>query len=159
METNYPTPIMTFTDIIKILPHRYPFLFIDKVLEKHRSEDESDRTGWKIRCVKNVTINENFFTGHFPHRPVVPGVILIEILAQASALCNYRDSDGPQDVALCGVHDAKFRLPVVPGDTLDIHVECKKDRRQMMVFYGQIFVEGKLVCEAEFLARMFNKVV
>lgn len=153
------SPLMGFKEITGIMPHRYPFLFIDKVMDKKTTEDRSDRTGWKVRCIKNITINEPYFAGHFPHRPVVPGVILIEMLAQGAAVCCYREEDGKQDVALCGIKEAKFRAPVVPGDVLEIHVECTKDRRQMMLFRGEIYCDGKLVCEADFLARMFDLVV
>jgi 3-hydroxyacyl-[acyl-carrier-protein] dehydratase len=151
------TTKMTYKEIVAVLPHRFPFLFIDKVVDKQRTAG-TERSGWKIKCIKNVTINEPFFAGHFPHRPVVPGVILIEMMAQAAALCNYHKDLPRQDVALCGIKDAKFRAPVVPGDVLEIDVECIKDRGSMMLFSGKISVEGKVVCDSEFLARMFTLV-
>jgi 3-hydroxyacyl-[acyl-carrier-protein] dehydratase len=150
------SPVMTFKDIIKILPHRYPFLLIDRVESLVRGPQYPNRTGNRIECTKCVTINEPFFPGHFPHRPVMPGVLIVEAMAQASALCCYRPEDPKQDVAFVSISDAKFRVPVGPGDTLDIVVECLKDRGSMMSFKGTAHVRGKLVAEAEFLAKMFN---
>ncbi len=148
---------MSFADILRILPHRYPFLLVDKVLECHDGDKAGSRVGRRVRAVKNVTINEPFFTGHFPDNPVMPGVLQIEAMAQAGALACFRLSDPPMDVAIANVREARFRRPVVPGDSLEIHAEVKKDRGQMVLICGQVYVEGQLVAEAEFLAHFSPK--
>ncbi len=151
-------PVMVYKDIIKVLPHRYPFLLVDKVISLTKGSKEPNRAGRKIHAVKNVTINEPFFMGHFPHRPVMPGVLIIEAMAQAAALCCYRPEDKKQDVAMCSIKESKFRIPVQPGDVLDMHVECLRDRGQMIFFKGQTFIKGELAAETEFMAKMFDMV-
>ncbi len=143
---------MSFEDILKILPHRYPFLLVDRVLEVRQGTGPNSRVGRKVRVIKNVTINEPYFVGHFPHNPVMPGVLQIEAIAQAGALACFRSSDPPMDVAIANVKDAKFRKPIVPGDQLEIHAEVVKDRGQMILIRGEVFVEAQLCAEAELLA-------
>lgn len=143
--------VMTIQDILKALPHRFPFLLIDRVVAVHESEP-GKRVGRKITAIKNVTINEPFFTGHFPDAPVMPGVLLIEAMAQAGALAYYSKSDPPMDVAIVGIRDAKFRRPVVPGDTMTIEAEILKDRTNMILLKCQVLVDGKLATEAEIMA-------
>lgn len=143
--------VMSIQDILKALPHRYPFLLIDRVVDLREGEGES-RVGRKITAIKNVTINEPFFTGHFPDAPVMPGVLLIEAMAQAGALAYFRKTDPPMDVAIVGIRDAKFRKRVVPGDTLKIEVEVMKDRTNMILLKCEIFVDGKLATAAEIMA-------
>ncbi len=150
------TPIMGFNEIVKILPHRHPFILVDKVLEKIPGPDfATNRTGTKIVAVKNVTINEPYFQGHFPHRPVMPAVIMLEVMAQVGALLCYRPTGERFDVAFVGVNEARFRKPVLPGDQLVIKMDCRKDRGQILVFGGQIFVGDDIVAEAEILAKVF----
>lgn len=146
---------ISLTDITKILPHRHPFLFVDRVIEKKWGPQFPNRTGNTIKAIKNVTINEPFFEGHFPHRPVMPGVIVLEVFAQVGALLCSRPDDPPQDVAFVGVNEARFRRPIVPGDQLLIEMDCRKDRGAMLVFGGTAKVNGEIVAEAEILAKVF----
>ena len=143
--------VMTIQDILKALPHRYPFLLIDRVIDIKESE-AGKRVGRKITAIKNVTINEPFFEGHFPDAPVMPGVLLIEAMAQAGALAYFRKSDPPMDVAIVGIREAKFRKPVVPGDTITVEAEIMKDRTNMILLKCQVSVDGKLASEAEIMA-------
>jgi len=135
--------------LLTLLPHRYPFLLVDRIIEA--LGDES--------CIgiKNVTMNEPHFTGHFPERPVMPGVLVIEAMAQtAGALVSYRhgqDSKPPQ-VMLTGIDKVKFRKPVVPGDQLRLHMTKTNQRRNIWWFRGEARVDGALVCEAEVSALM-----
>ena len=148
-------PHFDCVQISKLLPHRFPFLMVDRVEEVVRVSTGPGRVGWRIRATKNVTINEPFFPGHFPHRPVMPGVLQIEAMAQAAALILV-DLDGPRmDVAIAGVNEARFRRPVLPGDTLEIRAELMKDRGQILVVKCTSHVRGQLVCEAELIAKMF----
>lgn len=148
--------VMEYQDIIKIIPHRHPFIFIDRVTELKQGPNYPKRVGNRLKAIKNVTINEPFFAGHFPHRPVLPAVFVLEIMAQAGALMCYRKEDPPQDVAFAGVDKARFRKPIVPGDQLIIEMQCTKDRGQILLFEGRILVDGEVVAEAEILAKMFN---
>lgn len=147
-------PLYTANDILKLLPHRFPFLLIDRVEELVKG-DGPTRVGRKIRATKNVTLNEPFFPGHFPHRPVMPGVLQIEVLAQAAAL-GCVDLNGPKiDVAIAGINNARFRKPVVPGDTLEVTAEVIKDRNGLLIVKCEARVDGQTVCEAELIAKVF----
>lgn len=149
-------PLYGAEDIIKILPHRYPFVLIDRV-ESIEKPNGSSRVGRKVFATKNVTINEPFFPGHFPHRPLMPGVLQIEVLAQAAAL-GCVESDGLQiDVMIAGVNSSRFRKPVVPGDVLNVVTEVIKDRGGLLVVKGEARVDGQIVCEAEFIAKVFSR--
>lgn len=150
------TPVYTATEIQKLLPHRFPFLLVDRVEEIVReAADAGNRVGRRIRALKNVTINEPFFPGHFPHRPVMPGVLQIEAMAQVAALTCV-SLDGPKmDVAIAGINEARFRRPVIPGDTLHISAEIMKDRGQILVVKCEARVNGQIVAEAELIAKMF----
>ena len=137
--------------VMKLLPHRYPFLLIDRIRDMDRDES----------CVgiKNVTINEPFFQGHFPLYPVMPGVLIIEAIAQtAGALCVYNagKEDIPQVVYFMGIDKAKFRKPVVPGDQLHLHVKKIRSRGPVWRFYGEAKVDGHLVAEAEISAMIVD---
>lgn len=152
-------PVMDIRIIRKILPHGYPFLLVDKVVSLDRGPDyPKNRAGGKITAIKNVTFNEEFFQGHFEHRPVMPGVLVIESMAQVSALLAFRPDGKPQDVAFASIREARFRRPVGPGDTLIIESQFIKDRGQTLVFECKAFVEDKLVAEAEIVAMMFDRV-
>ena len=135
-------------DIVKILdllPHRYPFLLVDKIIDI-----DGDRS-----CVgiKNVTFNEPQFTGHFPSRPIFPGVFIVEGMAQtAGAICvalRLAENVRPKQVFFLTIDKAKFRKPVVPGDTVEYHMRKIRQRRDMWWYHGQAKVAGKLVAEAE----------
>ncbi len=150
---------MNIIEIAKIIPHRHPFIFVDRVVEKTWGPQFPNRAGNKIKAIKNVTINEPYFEGHFPHRPVMPAVIMLEVFAQVGALLCCIPGDKPQDVAFVGVNDARFRKPVTPGDQLIIEMDCRKDRGQILVFGGIIKVVDEVVAEAEIIAKVFPLVV
>jgi 3-hydroxyacyl-[acyl-carrier-protein] dehydratase len=137
--------------VLKLLPHRYPFLMLDRIYDM--DGDES--------CVgvKNVTINEPFFQGHFPQYPVMPGVLIIEALAQtAGALCvNHSGATNiPHIVYFMGIDKAKFRKPVVPGDQLHLHVKKLRSRGPVWRFYGEARVNDQVVAEAEISAMIVD---
>lgn len=148
---------MDIVEILSFMPHRYPFLLIDKVLEVHEGPTPPSRVGRKSVALKNVTINEPFFAGHFPGRPIMPGVLVVEAMAQAGCVAFRRKSDPEMDVAIATIREARFRRPVVPGDTLKLTTEITKDRGQMVVILCKAEVDGQLVAEAEILASITLK--
>jgi 3-hydroxyacyl-[acyl-carrier-protein] dehydratase len=154
MTSEQNAPIYTANEIMKMLPHRFPFLLVDRVEELVKPNPGS-RVGRKIRAIKNVTINEPFFPGHFPHRPVMPGVLQVEAMAQVAAISCVELDEPKMDVAIAGINEARFRRPVVPGDTLDITAEIVKDRAGIIVVRAEAQVRGQVVCEAELIAKMF----
>ena len=134
--------MLDIKEIQKILPHRYPFLLIDRVLEIEE--------GKKITAIKNVSANEQFFNGHFPQEPVMPGVLMIEAMAQAGAIAVLSIEENKGKIAfLAAVDKAKFRGKVIPGDTLKIEVELIKLKGPGGIGRGIITVDGKKVAEAE----------
>ncbi|MDW5441841.1 3-hydroxyacyl-ACP dehydratase FabZ [Polaromonas sp. SM01] len=142
--------MMDIHQILKQLPHRYPFLLVDRVLELDK--------GKRIKALKNVTINEPFFTGHFPHRPVMPGVLMLEAMAQAAALLAF-DMQGvtPDDKTVyyfAGIDGARFKRPVEPGDQLIMEVTLDRLKAGVFKFKGTAHVDGKLACEAELMCTM-----
>ncbi len=141
---------MDIHQILKQLPHRYPFLLVDRVLELDK--------GKRIKALKNVTINEPFFTGHFPHRPVMPGVLMLEAMAQAAALLAF-DMQGvtPDDKTVyyfAGIDGARFKRPVEPGDQLIMELTLDRLKAGVFKFKGTAHVEGNMVCEAELMCTM-----
>jgi 3-hydroxyacyl-[acyl-carrier-protein] dehydratase len=137
--------------ILKLLPHRYPFLLVDKIVDM---DGDNSAVG-----IKNVTINEPFFQGHFPNFPVMPGVLLIEGMAQtAGALCvaNLAESYEPQLVYFMAIDRARFRRPVVPGDTVHYHMTKRRNRGRVWRFEGKAKVNGQLVAEAEISAMIVD---
>ena len=146
MGDSQQSPLIEINEILRILPHRYPFLLVDRVLEFERGE--------RIVGVKNVTINEPFFQGHFPDHPIMPGVLLIEALAQVSAVLAFKSADGHDGslVYFMGIDHAKFRKPVVPGDQLRMEVKVLRKRTPYWKTKGWIYVESTVVCEAELMA-------
>jgi 3-hydroxyacyl-[acyl-carrier-protein] dehydratase len=133
--------------ILKMLPHRYPFLMVDRIVDIR-----GDEFGIGI---KNVTINEPQFQGHFPENPVFPGVLLLEGMAQtAGVLCVHARKESPPYVYFMTIDGAKFRKPVVPGDTVEYHMTLHKRRRNMWWYRGEAKVEGELVAEAMLSAMM-----
>lgn len=133
--------------ILKLLPHRYPFLLVDKVLDCKPNES--------IVALKNVTYNEPFFTGHFPHRPIMPGVLILEAMAQATGLLAfYSRGENPDDgtmYMLVGVDKARFKQPVSPGDQLVMDVRLERRIRDIYRFSATATVEGRVVSTAEFM--------
>ena len=142
--------------ILKLLPHRFPFLLVDKVVSHERTTEPS-RAGQKIVVIKNVTINEPFFTGHFPEMPIMPGVLQLEAIAQACCLCYLRPGDPEFDFFIASVSEARFRRPVVPGDTLTISAEIVKDRGSIISTRGSAKVDGQVVVECEIMAKVNPK--
>ena len=132
-------------EIIAILPHRYPFLMVDRIVEL-----EPDK---RIVGLKNVTINEQYFQGHFPEAPVMPGVLILEAMAQVAGVLIYRNmaDRGNKLIYFSGVENAKFRRPVVPGDQVRIEMELLNRRSNFGKMAGRATVEGKLVAEATVL--------
>jgi UDP-3-O-[3-hydroxymyristoyl] N-acetylglucosamine deacetylase/3-hydroxyacyl-[acyl-carrier-protein] dehydratase len=145
------TPPIGFDEILRILPHRYPFLLVDRVLEFEPKK--------KIAAVKNVSFNEPFFQGHFPGDPVMPGVLQIEAMAQAACILGLhgKKMDKSAAIAFLGIDKARFRGWVRPGDSLRLEVEMLQERRNTMRFAGKCLVDNKVVCEAELFAMLGKK--
>jgi 3-hydroxyacyl-[acyl-carrier-protein] dehydratase len=134
-------------EIRKLLPHRYPFLLVDKIIELELSK--------RIVGIKNVTINEPFFTGHFPEKPIMPGVLILEAMAQAGGVLAFKSFPGMEgSVFFTGIDDARFRKPVIPGDQLKLVVEVVRHRREIWVFDGKALVNDDVVAEARIMAML-----
>jgi 3-hydroxyacyl-[acyl-carrier-protein] dehydratase len=142
---------LDIVEIQKILPHRYPFLLIDRVIEVERRK--------RIVAVKNVTVNEPFFQGHFPEYPIMPGVLIVEAIAQSGGallLTEIPDRNNKLMV-FTGIERAKFRKPVIPGDQLRIEVDVIVWRTTAVKMQGRAFVDGKLACEAVVTCQLVNR--
>ncbi|MEY3997335.1 MAG: 3-hydroxyacyl-[acyl-carrier-protein] dehydratase FabZ [Betaproteobacteria bacterium] len=141
---------MDIHQILKLLPHRYPFLLVDRVLDIEK--------GKSIVAIKNVTMNEPYFTGHFPHRPVMPGVMMLEALAQAAALLSFHSLDMVPDNKViyyfAGIDAARFKRPVEPGDTLTLKVEILRMKAGIFKFKAIAMVQEELAVEAELMCTM-----
>ena len=140
---NSGTPVVfNITDILRMLPHRYPFLLVDRIIELE--------TGKRIVGLKNVTINEPFFQGHFPGVPVMPGVLIVEAMAQVAGIMTYAEEPGINEklIYFTGIENAKFRRPVIPGDQLRIEMELLNRRNHFGTMKGRVLVEERLVAEA-----------
>lgn len=135
---------MDINEIFDYLPHRYPFLLVDRVTELD--------TGATVRGFKNVTINEPFFQGHFPGHPVMPGLLIVEAMAQLAGILAFRTHDRrPSDGSiyyLAGTDDARFKRPVLPGDRLDMTASILANRKRLMKFDCRAEVDGQLACSA-----------
>ena len=142
--------MMDIHQILKQLPHRYPFLLVDRVLEIEK--------GVRIRALKNVKMNEPFFTGHFPHRPVMPGVLMLEALAQAAALLTFDTlGETPDDKTVyyfAGIDGARFKRPVEPGDQLILEVTLDRMKAGIFKFKSRAMVGDQLAVEAELMCTM-----
>jgi|TARA_B110000305_G_C19227703_1_gene533667 3-hydroxyacyl-[acyl-carrier-protein] dehydratase len=142
--------MMNIHEILKKLPHRYPFLLVDRVIELEK--------GKHIRCLKNVTINEPFFGGHFPHRPVMPGVLMLEALAQAAALLAFETLDVVPDentvYYFAGIDGARFKRPVEPGDQLVLEAELLRMKSGIFKFAARAKVGDAIAVEAQLLCTM-----
>src|SRR5476649_2870044 len=140
--------VMDIHEILKYLPHRHPFLLIDRVIEMVEGES--------LVAIKNVTINEHFFTGHFPNRPVMPGVLIVEALAQAAGVLAYKSTNtSPSDGVLylfAGIDNARFRRIVEPGDQLRLEVKVMRAKKDIWKLSGAAYVDGELACSAELLS-------
>ncbi len=146
-------PVMTVQQIEKLLPHRYPFLLVDRVLELEPEK--------RIVGVKCVTMNEGFFQGHFPGHPVMPGVLILEALAQAAALMSLggipEEKRAGKVIYFMAIDGARFRKPVVPGDRLELHCEMVRAKGAGLRVKGEAKVEGQVVAEGEFMAMLADR--
>ena len=142
---------MDITAIMELLPHRYPFLLIDRVIKVERRK--------RIVAIKNVTANEPHFTGHFPGFPLMPGVLIVEAIAQAGAVLLLSEvaDRGDKLMVFTTIERAKFRKPVTPGDQLRIEVEVLAFRTTAAKLHGEVFVDGKLACEATVSCQMMHR--
>lgn len=143
-------------EILNILPHAFPFLLVDRILEVE--------PGKRIVGIKNVTYNEPFFPGHFPGQPIMPGVLIVEAMAQTAGILAFKSipeehlknmkEDQKRAVYFLGLDHVRFRKPVIPGDQLRLELEVTRQRQSIWGFKGKAFVDGKVVAEAELLAMM-----
>jgi 3-hydroxyacyl-[acyl-carrier-protein] dehydratase len=140
--------VLDIADIMAILPHRYPFLLIDRLMEIERKK--------RIVAIKNVTVNEPFFAGHFPSFPIMPGVLIVEAIAQAGGALLLTEIPDRENklMVFTGIERAKFRRPVVPGDQLRIEINVLNWRPRAVRMEGRVTVEGKLVCEAVVMCQL-----
>ena len=148
METNK----INIREILKILPHRYPFLLVDKILEC--------KSGESIKGIKNVTINEPFFQGHFPGQPIMPGVLILEAMAQVGGILAYLSNEEEMKnklIYFIGLDRVRFRKTVVPGDQIIFDLTMLKRKMKMYIMAGRATVDGKLVAEAELMAAMSDE--
>ena len=139
--------MMDIHQILEHLPHRYPFLLVDRVVEFE--------VGKSLHAYKNVTINEPFFQGHFPHHPVMPGVLIMEALAQAAGILSFKTmGEMPSDDSVfyfVGIDEARFKKPVMPGDQLHLHVEIERQMRGIWKYKAQAKVDCEVVAEAKLM--------
>lgn len=142
-------PVLDIHQILKLLPHRYPILLVDRVLELEPRK--------RIKALKNVSINEPFFTGHFPHHPIMPGVMIIEALAQTAALLAFTEPAASSQDSLyyfVGIDGARFKRPVVPGDQLYLHAAVERQMRGIWKFKTYASVDDVVVTEAEIMCTL-----
>lgn len=141
---------MDITKIMRHLPHRYPMLLVDRVLELVPGES--------VAAIKNVTMNEPFFPGHFPHHPVMPGVLIIESLAQAAGLLAFESSGKTASdnsvIYFVGIDNARFKRPVLPGDQMRLEARITRRTRGIWKFAARALVDGQTVCEAELMCTL-----
>ncbi len=138
-------------EVMKYLPHRYPFLLVDKIVEFEENK--------RITGIKNVTINEPFFQGHFPGHPIMPGVLLLEAMAQTGGVLALKSAPEPDKKVLyfMGIDNAKFRKPVLPGDQVRFELELTKARSNIRAFKAVAKVDGAVVAEADMMAMIVDK--
>ncbi|WP_126455541.1 3-hydroxyacyl-ACP dehydratase FabZ [Sulfuriflexus mobilis] len=140
-------PTLNIDEVMKHLPHRYPFLLIDRVLDYTPGES--------LHAIKNVSYNEPYFVGHFPHHPVMPGVLILEALAQATGVLSFITMDElPEDGSLyyfVGIDNARFKQPVVPGDQLHLYVTVEREKRGVWKFKAEAKVDDKIVTSADLM--------
>jgi 3-hydroxyacyl-[acyl-carrier-protein] dehydratase len=150
-ETAASKTVLDINAIQKILPHRYPFLLIDRVIEVERKQ--------RIVAIKNVSVNEPFFNGHFPGQPIMPGVLIVEAIAQSGGALLLTEVPDRADklMVFTGIERAKFRRPVTPGDQLRIEVKVIVWRSNAVKMEGTVTVDGKLACEATVTCQLINR--
>ena len=138
-------------DIMKILPHRYPMILIDRITEITE--------GVGLTAIKNVTINEPYFAGHFPGQPVMPAVLILESMAQAGAFLVLNTVPDPlqKNMLFSSISDSKFRIPIIPGDQVEIKMQLIKIRLGAVKLRGEAYVAGKIVAEANLMANIVNR--
>ena len=144
MDTN--KNVIDVEEIKQLIPHRYPFLLIDRVLDYVPGES--------LHAIKNVTVNEPAFMGHFPGYSIFPGVLILEALAQARGVLGFKsvqDKGEGEMFLFASINNANFKRPVTPGDTMHLHLTFVKERRGMWKFYGEARVDGKVVCSADLM--------
>ena len=141
---------LDITEIKEYLPHRYPMLLVDRVLDYE--------VGKKITAIKNITVNEEFFNGHFPHRPVMPGVLMIEAMAQTAAILSFITVNAKPDensvVYFAGIDNARFKRPVGPGDQLKMEIEILRRSRGVWKYHAVATVDGQVVVEADLMSTI-----
>jgi len=133
-------------EIQQLIPHRYPMLLVDRVLDYQEGD-------W-LHAIKNVTYNEPIFTGHFPDYAIFPGVLILEAMAQATGILGFKTTNDPEVKEMylfASLDNVRFKKPVIPGDTMHLHVKFIKERRGMWKFYGETKVDGKVVCSADIM--------
>ena len=142
---NRPSRIIEANEIMKLLPHRYPFLLVDRVVDYQEGE-------W-LKAIKNISVNEPCFTGHFPEQPILPGVLILEALAQSMGICAFKtlELSGNELFYFAGFDEARFKRPVVPGDQMELYVEVIRERRGITAFTGVATVNGEVACEAKLM--------
>jgi 3-hydroxyacyl-[acyl-carrier-protein] dehydratase len=142
--------MMEIKEIQKLLAHRYPFLLVDRVLEIE--------VGKKLVGFKNVTVNEEFFNGHFPHYPVMPGVLIVEALAQAAGILSFKTMGSKSDensvYFFVGIDNCRFKKPVVPGDILMLHVSIERQSRLLWKYKATAMVDGQVAAEADLMCAL-----
>ncbi|MCK4694614.1 MAG: 3-hydroxyacyl-ACP dehydratase FabZ, partial [Candidatus Cloacimonetes bacterium] len=143
--------VFDITAIQRILPHRYPFLLVDKIIEFDAGET--------IVGIKNVTINEPFFQGHFPEHPVMPGVLIVEAMAQTGGIMVLNSLENPNNYVayFASINNVKFRKPVLPGDALRLELRVISMKRGLAKMHGDAYVGSNKVCEGDFLAKVVKK--
>jgi len=141
---------MDINEILHYLPHRYPFLLVDRILELEENK--------RVVAVKNVTINEPFFPGHFPGRPVMPGVLILEAFAQAAAVLSFvtvsHKPDNNSEVYYAGIDNARFKRPVIPGDQLIMDITITRSMRHIWKYHGIARVGDEMAAEADFMCAL-----
>lgn len=140
-----PSRIIEANEIMTLLPHRYPFLLVDRVVDYQEGE-------W-LKAIKNVSVNEPCFTGHFPEQPIFPGVLILEALAQSMGILAFKTLELSDNELFyfAGIDEARFKRPVVPGDQMELYVEVIRERRGITAFTGVASVNGEVVCEAKLM--------
>lgn len=141
--------MMDIQKIMQYLPHRYPFLLVDRIIDMQQGES--------IVGIKNVTFNEPFFQGHFPGQPIMPGVLIVEAMAQVAGIAAFSSGMEGKTVYFMSIEKAKFRRPVIPGDQLRIEIKVLQHRGKVWKFSGSASVNGKVASEAEFTAMVTDK--
>ena len=145
MSENQSNRVIEANEIMKLLPHRYPFLLVDRVLDYKEGE-------W-LKAIKNISVNEPCFTGHFPEQPILPGVLILEALAQSMGILAFKTHEisGHELFYFAGIDEARFKRPVLPGDQMELYVEVIKERRGITSFTGVAKVNGEVACEAKLM--------